>query len=102
MRTGAQRRVLEIPCSAALINHTNSPKSDRRRPWCQLPVFHCQCTLRSLAHSSQVVRSDLRLDDVGCWALLHASCRSSSRRVWLRAAATAVRRVSPHGDVRHT
>ncbi len=51
MRTGAQRRVLEIPCSAALINRTNSPKSDRRR----------QCTLRSLAHSSQVVRCDLRL-----------------------------------------
>jgi len=36
--------------------------------------------------------------DVG--ALSHASCRSSCRRVWLRAAATAVRRVSPHGDVR--
>jgi hypothetical protein len=33
-------------------------------------------------------------------ALSYASCRSSSRRAWLRAAATAARRVSPHGDVR--
>ena len=46
MRTGAQRRVFEVPCSAALINLTESSNSDRRR--CQLPVSYCQCTLRSL------------------------------------------------------
>ncbi len=41
MRTGAQRRVLEIPCSAALITRNNSPNAEAT------PGVNCPCAIAS-------------------------------------------------------